>query len=428
MWGIFEMNSCCKIFSYYLILILLFVLPLYSFSNNLFSDKDSLIVHNYKLIPLPVFSYNSDVGFTGGIISNYYYYGSKRKYFPDYKAFLYGEATYSTKGSGILRIISDYKNIIPGIRLTNDIGYFTEKTLPFWGFNEYSVKYSNFPNLKHNYFKVKRQMYYAKFGAYTSLFKYFSIFAAFTFNKIKIQPKSNNSLLKDLINWKIINDKDSYGGYNNFFTVAFTYDTRKPVAANPDKGIFIETNINYAPAKINDRTKNYLRSFITIKGFISLIKDRLLLASRGVISKKLIGYIPYYAIPFYYTTLRWYDAVGGIKTIRGMDRDRLAVSDYILTNTELRFFTNRFNLLSSSASFVFYPYIDVLRPMVKKNMPTASHSDLFLMDKINRFLFSYGGGMGLVFNYNLVLNFTIGVPDDKNFGKLGIFAGLDYVF
>ena len=87
---------------------------------------------------LPAVSYNTDLGLQYGGIVNLYYFGDGSSY-PKYMHSIYAEISRYTKGSGINRLFYDSDYLIPGLRVTADLSYFTEKALDFYGFNGYNA-------------------------------------------------------------------------------------------------------------------------------------------------------------------------------------------------------------------------------------------------------------------------------------------------
>ena len=90
---------------------------------------------------LPAVSYDTDLGFQYGALVNFFYYGDGKTY-PKYLHSLYGEVSRYTKGSGINRFFYDSEHLIPGIRITSDLSYLTEKALDFYGFNGYDAVFN----------------------------------------------------------------------------------------------------------------------------------------------------------------------------------------------------------------------------------------------------------------------------------------------
>ena len=437
-----------------IVFILFFI---FSFNSVSGKNKDSIKVSNYKFIPLPVISYNSDIGLQYGAITNLFYYGKHRRFFPDYKTKVYTEWSASAKGSKTIELRVDYKEIFKNFRGLLNIGINKELALPFFGFEYLTTKYNrSYINPDNNlyksifYYNIFRQLSFAKIGGYLDIWNNkLKFFGDINFNKIKIDKtkitgvlslsnnndtvKNNISLYNDFIKWGLIDKNESTGGEINFVSIGITYNTRKPVEVNPYRGMYAELITIVAP-KFLFNNHDFARIYATYKQFIEIINKRLVLGYRISISKKLYGCIPFYAKPFFYTSLRRYDALGGVNTVRGFERDRFASNDFGMMNLELRSFPLRFNFLSHLVELSFYPYADFAMPWFDKstkekyNLIPDNRKQEFNHDYSGKLFYSYGLGSAFVIDYNLVLNLSFGVPYDKDMGTTGISLGLDYVF
>lgn len=435
---------------------LLFYFYVFTLSCNVFAGKkDSVRVSNYKLIPLPVLSYNSDIGLNYGGILNLFYYGHKRRFFPDYKTSVYFELTSSVKGSETARLSIDYKEIVKNFRGILDVGIMKERALPFFGFENITSKYNpnyenpNSPGFKSQlYFNIFRRLAFVRLGGYLDVWaNKLKFFGDINLNKIELgEPKTKKfdpimhtdtmvsvqSLYGDMKNWGIFNHENANGGYVNFFTLGVTYNTRKPVEVSPYRGRYVEMLLMFSPRFLFNNT-DFVRLFVTYKQFIELINKRLVFAYRIALTKRLYGRIPFYAKPFYYTSLARFDALGGIKTIRGVERDRIVADDYAFANFEMRLFATNFNMLSYLVNVVLYPYFDAGISYfngyedIKNKIPSNRTSD-FNKNYSGVPFYSYGMGAAFVIDYNFVMNISAGVPQYKDLGSVGIFLGLDYVF
>ena len=435
---------------------LLFYFYVFILTCNAFAGKkDSVRVSNYKLIPLPVLSYNSDVGLNYGGILNLFYYGHKRRFFPDYKTNVYFELTSSSKGSGTARLSIDYKEILKNFRGVLDLGIMKERSLPFYGFENLTSKYISKYEDPHSsayksmlYFNMFRRMSYIRLGGYLDVWaNRLKFFGDINFNKIDVgSPRARRfdpimhsdtivtveSLYGDMKSWGVINPEEAKGGYVNFVTAGVTFNTRKPVEVSPFRGIYAEMLLVGAPHFLFNKN-DFVRLYVTYKHFVEVINKRLVFAYRVAASKRLYGNIPFYAKPFYYTSLKRFDALGGIKTVRGVDRDRIVADDFAFANFEMRLFATSFNMFSSLVNIVLYPYFDTgishlegYEDMLAR-IPENRKSD-FNKSYSGVPFFSYGMGAAFVIDYNFVMNVSAGVPQYKDLGSVGIFLGLDYVF
>ena len=114
---------------------LLFITQLSAQDNIEEQQKDtSKIKEGWKMgIPIPIISFDQDLGFQYGLGIDLFDYG-KPGIYPEYKHKFYVEWSRTTKGSGINRIYYDSEYLIPNIRLTADVSYLTEQALQFFGF------------------------------------------------------------------------------------------------------------------------------------------------------------------------------------------------------------------------------------------------------------------------------------------------------
>lgn len=83
---------------------------------------------------LPAISFDSDLGFQYGGLTNLYWYGDGSNY-PDYNHSLYLEFSKFTAGSTLLRAYYDSPTIFKNIRTTADITWFRDLAMDFYGFN-----------------------------------------------------------------------------------------------------------------------------------------------------------------------------------------------------------------------------------------------------------------------------------------------------
>jgi len=150
-------------------------LPLMSIAqpaDSLTSPGDSTIKKQEKIKKgwsfgaVPAIAYDSDIGFKYGAVVNFYDYGDGTIY-PDYKHSLYFEWSNTTKNSGINQFTYDSKYLIPGIRVSAEASYLTERAMDFYGYNGYEAYYnriheddspSNEDYISRQYFRQERKL------------------------------------------------------------------------------------------------------------------------------------------------------------------------------------------------------------------------------------------------------------------------------
>ena len=104
-------------------------------------EKAEKVKTGWNFGALPVVGYNSDIGFQYGALANFYHYGDGSTY-PKYFHSIYMEISRTTKGGGINQLFYDSEYLLPGLRVTADISYLTEKALDFYGYNGYDAIYN----------------------------------------------------------------------------------------------------------------------------------------------------------------------------------------------------------------------------------------------------------------------------------------------
>ena len=409
------------------------------------SRPDSLM-SNYKVYPLPILSFNSDVGLNYGGLVYLYYYGKHRRFFPNYKTRLYTELSSSVKGTQVARLQVDYKEVLKNFRGIVDVGFYRDAALPFFGFDDVIAGRDR----SLSYYRAFRSLTYAKMGGFLKLYgEQFKLFGSVSLYRIIMddvrqtdaellfgKDSTVRTLFEDFRRWGILTDRDvERERIRVAISSGLVFNSLRPVDFSPYGGTRVEVLGRWVPGQKNSRQNNqgYFRLYATLKQFVGIVPRRVVWAYRVFGSKVLWGNVPVVEKPFYFTSQNWYDAVGGINTLRGVFRDRLVADNFVVGNTELRFFVMRFNLFSSLVDLVLYPYLDAGRLFVPKNhgyitlVPQQRRRE-FESGYANAWTFTYGGGAAFVVDYNFVANISFGVPNHKDMGDRGIFLGLNFMF
>jgi hypothetical protein len=211
---------------------------------------------------IPVVSYNSDLGFQYGALTNVYNYGDGT-HFPKYYHSIYAEVSRYTKGSGIFRLFYDSEFLIPNIRFTADISYLPDQALDFYGFNGYDAVYnkvfedeSSAAYKTRMYYKHQRNIFRVKldFQGKTPVknlrwvlgYKLINVeIGSVPIDKLN-QGKDSvnmlpdvNTLFDDYVAWGIIKPEEVVGALHNGLKLGLVYDTRDNEPC-PMKGIWTE--------------------------------------------------------------------------------------------------------------------------------------------------------------------------------------------
>lgn len=442
----------------------MFVLAFVLTSPVLVASPDSIpdrpVKTGWGFGALPAVSFNTDLGFQYGGLVNFYHYGDGST-FPKYRHSIYAEISRYTKGSGINRLFYDSEFLIPGIRVTSDLSYFTEKALDFYGFNGYNAVYNaNWEDDTHAdyvtrmFYRHERQMFrfiadfqgpirgrelrwVAGFGILNNQVASVDIDAL---NK----GKSGDDLLPDVpglydryVDWGIISDNEKDGGWTNHLKLGTVYDTRDN-EPNPMKGIWSEVVFFVAPDFLGNGDFGYTKISATHRQYFTLVDEVLSFAYRLNYQGTLTGDVPFFMQPYQinsFSASSNNDGVGGSKTVRGMLRNRVVGDAVAYGNFELRWKFVRFDLFKQNIYLALNAFTDmgqVIRE-IDFDKPSAAQldglllSDFFLTDQ-EKLHITYGGGFRIAMNENFIVAVDYGTPRDKRDGSGGLYIGLNFLF
>lgn len=395
---------------------------------------------------LPAVSFDSDLGFQYGAIVNLFHYGDGKNY-PKYDHSLYLEWSRYTKGTGINRIMYDTEKIIPGIRTTADVTYYTDKMLPFYGFNGYQTDYLPEQDQKGlAFYRQERNMFRAKLdlqgnfgdskfgwvGGYT-----FYNFAIDTvdIDKLDLAPSAGGSLFQRYVSHGIIVADEVRGGSINYIKAGLKYDSRDQ-RAFASKGIWTEAVVQTAPGFIN--TMPHTKFALIHRQYFSLMKDMVLayrLTYQATIGKEKV---PYYAQPLLITsflTAAENQGLGGKRSLRGVLRNRVVGDDIAFANVEFRYKFLKFEAFKQNfylGTNVFFDSGMILKPIEIENYGSLTQQDkddLLLKDFESGKLHSSAGiGLKIGWNENFVISVDYGKAFNEQDGDTGMYINLNYMF
>ena len=437
------------------------ILALFSILNSQFSihclasDSVKHVKTGLTFGALPAIAYDSDIGFKYGALANFYLYGDGSTY-PKYLHSFFMELNRTTKGSGLMQFVYDSEYLIPNIRLTAEVSYFTEQALDFYGFNGYQAWYNpDFEDSNHSDYKSR--MFYRHDRRVLRLRSDFQgnivgkklrWLAGFEFNgfdigtvnidklnkgKSEADKLPNVDLLYDkFVQWGVIKDDEKNGGNHGMFKLGLMYDTRDN-EPNPMSGVWSDIILLTSPSFLSNRT-GYTKLAITHRQYFTLVDEVLNLAVRLSYQPKIGGTMPFYALPYAYNTstniVR--DGLGGAKTMRGILRNRVVGEDLFFGNVEFRWKFFRKVIGKQYLYFALSPFVDFGQVTCDYDFSyvagnTEAH-DWFGKGNSEKMHFSYGAGISGALNHNFVAHVNYGRAVDKNDGKSGLYIGLNYLF
>ncbi len=418
------------------------------------TEKKEKQIKGWSFGAVPAIAFDSDIGFKYGAAVNLYDYGNGTIY-PDYRHSIYLEWSRTTKGSGINQITYDSKYLIKGIRFTGDLSYFQEQALDFYGFNGYKAYYNHDYEVENNvnyisrmFYRIDRQLLRAVLD-FQSLRKnknlqwilgygiYDNTIGKVDISRLnegkdsdKLLPVVNDStsLYEKYKTWKIIPEDQQQGGTTQLLKIGLVYDTRDN-EANPMKGIWTEALLLLSPSVIGNKY-NYAQMAISHRQYFTLKKDVLNLACRIAYQGKIAGEMPFYMLPFLFSSNKpTRDGLGGAKTLRGILRNRIVGEGMLYGNFEARWKFLRTKFLKQNFYIALSGFSDIGQVIQfydfnKTNIPVDYKID-FDDEKIH---VGYGSSLHFVLNSNFVLNFTYGRTNNVQDGNSAFYINLNYLF
>lgn len=333
-------------------------------------DKKEIVKTGLNIGPLPAVAFDADKGFQYGAILNLYDYGDGHNY-PNYDSKTYFEYSRYTKGSQLIQVRHDNKELIKGVRWSSSLRINLDKAYDFYGFNGYRSYYdfdkialgkdkeSAFENFAP-FYRYSRKEFLLKSdflgrindnwqweaGVFVNYFKLGSIDRE-SINKGKddakkyITPTTLFDLYKDA---GVISEEEADGGLSSGVRAGMVYDTRDKEGA-PSKGIWAEGHLSAAIPGISETP--FLRYSFTWRQYLPLIgNDVLTFAYRLNYEGSFGSKDPFYALS-YMTVMgekNDLEGMGGYNTVRGIMRTRVLGLDMASYNAEFRWRFAHFTL------------------------------------------------------------------------------------
>lgn len=441
---------------------LLFLCTIDSFSENLI-DNSTTSKKGLNFNLLPIFGYDNDKGTEYGAIIDIFDFGDGSKY-PIPNQELYLEYTAFTGGTQQYYITYDNRSLIPGLQFTINPFYRYESNMNFYGYNGYQTKYiTNAPSFNNgalsyeglsSFYQVQHKNYGCRIDLKKNIWKSIFLQGSYIFNYTETDnvntkninkgnyssntPVSGYSLLEYYKKWGIIPNSDGIGGVVSATNLSLVWDSRDANAV-PKKGIWAEARLTLAP-KLLGTKKSYYKYNITYRQYLPVIKN-LIFAYRLDYSATIGNYQPYYRLPIRvaFGNVQDFDGIGGNKTVRGINRDRVVGLDNIFFNTSFRYFLPDFALYNQKIGFCINGFFD--GGMVTRGYDLTYHNTYNnneLLTKYNEYIdlsikdsfhFAYGFGLKLILNDNFVVSMDYGIPlNSVDDGSGGMYICTGFLF
>lgn len=427
---------------------------------------------------LPSVSYDADLGFQYGALSNIYYFGDGSTY-PEYLHSFYVEASYTTKRYGVFRFFYDSKYLIPKHRLTLDVSYLPDAMCDFLGYNGYQTVYNDFWRNSKKYtiedgyrtrafYKFKRDIF--RFmgdvqGTIHNNWKWSAGLGVLGYNigsvnidmlnkgkkPEKMLPDSIDGLYEKFVTWNVIKENEKNGGWHPYVRAGIAYDSRDK-QQNPNRGIYADVFFTYYAAFGKQANLNNLMFNATFRQYVPIYKDYISFAYRVGVQLNVAGSCPFYLNSYLnnmYMQRVMYEGLGGGNSLRGVMRNRILANGVGFANVEFRFKICKFTIGKEHFYIGLNPLFDigmVLQPYaldeneVKQSIAENDPDfDMSTLDQYIRFgkdariyrpHMSAGIGFKAAMNENFILSVDWAVPFDKqdNAGMANLYVKIGYMF
>lgn len=405
---------------------------------------------------VPVVAYDSDIGFKYGGLVNLYHYGDGSIY-PGYKHSIYLEWSRTTKGSGINQIMYDSKYLIPGVRVSGELSYLTEKGLDFYGFNGYKSNYDHkYEDDSENNPDYRSRMYYrqdrkllrvrADFSGKLKP-KNFNWILGAVFYDVKLDtvdidnlnegqsdseklPPVGGGLYGSYKDWNVLPTNEYYGGQSTLLKTGIIYDSRDN-EPNPMRGMWTELLLLFDPGFIGSNSSSYGKFAFTHRQYFTLLPEKLSFAYRLAYQGKLYGSAPSYMLPFVFNAGRYADrdGLGGSKNLRGILRNRVVGEDMAYGNFELRWKFLRTVVFNQNVYLALSAFTDMGIVTREYEVNTDNVTEPEFFPDVNEGIHqSVGGGFRIALNENFIVAADYGVALDERDGDSGLYINLNWLF
>jgi hypothetical protein len=403
------------------------------------------IIKDWDVEILPSFVYNTDKGIQYGALASIYYYGDSSHY-PNYLYNLYLQSSETTRGGHVGYLLFDSKYLLPaGLRFIADLSSIGNRFQQFYGFNGFDALYNgNYCNPTKQDF-ISRSYYFIEKLSKTMLFDVQGCFFNSKFHwdlgfgnfNITVHPSHsklggggsiNNqpTLFEKYVALGIIPASQKNGGFTSYLKGGLIYDTRDNEEI-PTKGIWDEVVFVKAPRfLINDFA--YSQIVLIHRQYLTLLPE-VVFAYRIAYQTKLNGEMPFYMMPYFVSTFNVQEALGGVKTLRGILNDRLQGEGFALGNFEFRYTPVNTILFDRNFSIAFNLFTDLgkITKMynIDKTLNVTEADYKFNNEKIHQ---SFGAGVKFIINHNFIISSDFGKALKKSDGDYGYYLDLDYLF
>lgn len=392
----------------------------------------------WVISPMPDFSYNSDLGFNLGAFANIFYYGDGSTY-PNFLHHIAAQAAYTTKGSWNLHTMAQSRTLVDGLRLSASFTVREVISNNFYGFNGACSPFN--PALELNedtrtaYYTNRRSLVRAVATAEGEIGKGFGWLGGVVFRSVNIgdfqleRYNSGNSLYNDYCKTGLIRADEASGGMSIEEKAGLYVDTRD-VELVPHRGINAEAYL-LANQDLSHGKYSYGQIVAHFRHYISLFKEKIILAYHLALQHQIWGEMPFYNISELATLRYQYEdctGLGSRYSIRGYRLNRIAAAGYAWSNIELRTTVLEKNLLGQHFAIVLSPFMDLAAITRHYRIDEQKAIPGFYQETQNPLMVSLGVGGKLHMNTNFIMALDLGKGLDPLISDFMIGMASTYLF
>ena len=424
--------------------------------EKIYNEKGEIIKQGWNVGPLPVLGFDSDLGFQYGACVDIFNFGDGSRY-PRYFYKFNVEVSRYTRGSGVFRFYADMPYLIKDTKLFFDITYNYSKKFEFFGFNGYEASMFD-PNLADNvgvvgyksgYHFIKRNtlrfvgsMQHKLFVPNLNWVVGLAYYNVVTDSLNLAAYEGQQTLYTNYVNAGIIKENEKNGGNIAQLRLGLNYDSRDH-NSDPSKGIYAEYTLTGSSDFFDGNGYHSLIQTFMWRHYVPIYKDKLTFAYRLGVQHKIVGSTPWYMInninlPFFQKM--YTEGLGGVVTMRGVNRNGVLGDGFVLGNAELRWHFLDFKFINQNWQLAFSPFFDagmIIQPFREEEMkaaeaaldPQPGEEPFYYTGKKEGVHMAAGAGLKIIMNRNMILGVDVGRALDKRDGdKFKVFVGFNYIF
>ena len=409
-----------------------------------YNEKGEIIKKGWNFGPLPVVGFDADLGFQYGACLDIFNFGDGSGY-PRYDYKFNVEVSRYTKGSGVFRFYADMPYLIKDTKLFFDVTYNYAKKFEFFGFNGYMAStfdpYADFEKDGYHFINRNQFRFIGSMQRPLRFVPNLNWVAGLAYYNVKIDTlgiadyNGQVTLYQQYMNNGIIKKNEAKGGNIAQLRLGLIYDSRDH-NSDPSKGIYAEYTLTGASDFIDGNGYNYLTQTFLWRHYVPIYKDKLTFAYRLGLQHRIAGNTPWYMINNLNTTFfqkMYTEGLGGVVTMRGVNRNGVLGDGFLLGNAELRWHFLDFKFINQNWQLAFSPFFDagmIIQPFREKELKEAHIEDVELYSGDKESIHTAAGaGIKIIMNRNMILGVDVGRALDQRDGqKFKVFVGFNYIF